>query len=56
MEDHCYLDYSVKQYGDSPMFFKHILRLTHVEAGYNTSTVALLVVRGDGKGTQCPGV
>jgi hypothetical protein len=27
-----------------------------VEARENTSTVALLVVRGDGKGTQCPGV
>jgi hypothetical protein len=24
--------------------------------GYNTSTVALRVVRGDVKGTQCPGV
>jgi hypothetical protein len=29
---------------------------SRVEAGYNTSTVALRVVRGDGKGTQCPGV
>jgi hypothetical protein len=28
----------------------------HVEAGHNTSTVALRVVRGDGKGTQYPGV
>jgi hypothetical protein len=27
-----------------------------VEVGYNTSTVALRVVRGDEKGTQCPGV
>jgi hypothetical protein len=27
-----------------------------VEAGYNSSTVALPVIRGDGKGTQCPGV
>jgi hypothetical protein len=27
-----------------------------VAAGYNTSTVVLRVVRGDGKGTQCPGV
>jgi hypothetical protein len=27
-----------------------------VEAGQNTSTVALRVVRGDKKGTQCPGV
>jgi hypothetical protein len=27
-----------------------------VEAGWNTSTVALRVVRGDGKGTQFPGV
>jgi hypothetical protein len=27
-----------------------------VEAGYNTSTVALRVVRGDAKGTHCPGV
>jgi hypothetical protein len=26
-----------------------------VEAGYNTSTVALRVVRGDERGTQCPG-
>jgi hypothetical protein len=30
--------------------------LSRVEAGYNTSTVALQVVRGDKKGTQCPGV
>jgi hypothetical protein len=27
-----------------------------VEAGSNTSTVALRVVGGDGKGTQCLGV
>jgi hypothetical protein len=27
-----------------------------VEAGWNASTVALRVVKGDGKGTQCPGV
>jgi hypothetical protein len=27
-----------------------------VEAGQNTSTIALRVVRGDGKGTHCPGV
>jgi hypothetical protein len=27
-----------------------------VEAGYNTSTAALRVLRGGGKGTQCPGV
>jgi hypothetical protein len=30
--------------------------MTRVEAGYNTSTVALRVVRGDVKRTQCPGV
>jgi hypothetical protein len=29
---------------------------SRVEAGRNISTVALRVVRGDGKGTQCPGV
>jgi hypothetical protein len=29
---------------------------TRVEAGYNTSTVALRVVRGDKMGTQCSGV
>jgi hypothetical protein len=29
---------------------------SRVEAGWNSSTVALRVVRGDGKGTQCPGV
>jgi hypothetical protein len=29
---------------------------SRVEAGYNTSTIALRVVRGDGKGTQCLGV
>jgi hypothetical protein len=34
-----------------------IFNLTsRVEAGQNTSTVALRVVRGDKKGTQCPGV
>jgi hypothetical protein len=27
---------------------------SHVEAGYNTSTVALRVVRSDRKGTQSP--
>jgi hypothetical protein len=27
-----------------------------VEAGYNTATVAMRVVRGGGKGTQYPGV
>jgi hypothetical protein len=26
------------------------------QAGWNTSTVALRIVRGDGKGTQCSGV
>jgi hypothetical protein len=30
--------------------------LSSVEAGQNSSTVALRVVRGDEKGTQCPGV
>jgi hypothetical protein len=30
--------------------------MARVEAGYNTSTPALRVVRGDEKGTQCPGV
>jgi hypothetical protein len=30
--------------------------MSRVEAGRNTSTVALRVARGDGKGTQCPGV
>jgi hypothetical protein len=29
--------------------------LSRARAGYNTSTVALRVVRGDGNGTQCPG-
>jgi hypothetical protein len=29
---------------------------SRVEAGQNTSTVALRVVRGDRKGTQCPRV
>jgi hypothetical protein len=29
---------------------------THVQAGWNTSTVTLRVVRGDEKGTQCPEV
>jgi hypothetical protein len=29
---------------------------TRVEAGYNTSAVALRIVRGDKKGTQFPGV
>jgi hypothetical protein len=28
---------------------------SRVEAGQNTSTVALRIVRGDKKGTQCPG-
>jgi hypothetical protein len=32
------------------------LLVFHVEAGSNTSTVALRVPGGDGKGTQCPGV
>jgi hypothetical protein len=27
-----------------------------VETGYNTSTVAMRVVRGNGKGTQCKGI
>jgi hypothetical protein len=30
-------------------------RVARVEAGLNTSTVALLVIGGDEKGTQCPG-
>jgi hypothetical protein len=30
--------------------------ISRVEAGSNTSTVALLVVGGDEKGTQCLGV
>jgi hypothetical protein len=29
--------------------------MTRVEAGYNTSTVALRIVRDDKKGTQCRG-
>jgi hypothetical protein len=32
------------------------VNLAHVEADQNTSTVALRVVGGDEKGTQCPGV
>jgi hypothetical protein len=36
--------------------YRHGFPVTHVEEGYNTSTVALGVVRGDKKGTQCPGV
>jgi hypothetical protein len=32
------------------------LERPRVEAGSNNSTVALRVVNGDGKGTQCPGV
>jgi hypothetical protein len=31
-------------------------RLAHVQPGSNTSTVALRVVGGDEKGTQCLGV
>jgi hypothetical protein len=31
-------------------------RLARVEVGWNTSTVALRVVGGDEKGTQCLGV
>jgi hypothetical protein len=30
--------------------------IPRVEAGYNTSTVALQVAEGDEKGTRCPGV
>jgi hypothetical protein len=33
-----------------------IENISRVQAGYNTSTVALRVVRSDGKGTQCPRV
>jgi hypothetical protein len=32
------------------------VRVSRVEAGSNTSTVALRVVGGDGKGTQCLGL
>jgi hypothetical protein len=34
----------------------NLYTLSRVEAGQNTAIVALRVVRGDGKGTQCPGV
>jgi hypothetical protein len=34
----------------------YIVILPRVEAGYNTSTVALRVVEGDEKGTRCLGV
>jgi hypothetical protein len=30
-------------------------RMTHMEAGSNTSTIALRVVEDDGKGTRCQG-
>jgi hypothetical protein len=29
---------------------------SHVKEGQNISTLALRAVRGDGKGTQCPGI
>jgi hypothetical protein len=41
----CYEQDSLKQRVDA-----------RVEAGSNTSTVALRIVGGDEKGTQCPGV
>jgi hypothetical protein len=38
------------------MICEEVTQHSHVAAGWNTSTVALQVVRGGGKGTQCLGV
>jgi hypothetical protein len=53
--------YNFWHYPSSCLLFKTQLNsisfsVSRVEAGYNTFTVALRVVRGDGKGTQCLGV